>query len=1128
MKKMRLMAVLALAIPLFSGMRCPRSADATSAEGTSRIEQAARNEQVASTPIPSEMENGLSASDIFSLRSLYSSLNGYQYYHASSYDLDGGNLDGFYFDKQEGIAATTTMLDVNGPGVMTSFWAEGYADDTAKEVFHFYLDGELLFSAKHEDLFGGKVCPFVKPYVGIGGDYGGGCYFYVPLVFQKSLKITAEYLNYYNIDYVLLPSDAKVHPTSMSEGLLVPEYFSPSRDLAERCDGAIVDDGKISLNPGEGATLLQKEGDGLIQGFTLNVEGIADAKVRPASIAADGRFIKAGGNLSFRMDLRPDNEGCYLKYRVDAIWPNQVVGVYCDDQFVTEVDSGAANSDCRILDLVAKIPSSFTEGKSQVAIKLECVSVLGIDLPFFDVWMYSIVPGGSICTDYLDILNGSSESNHDFAVVSQNGSGSVNATLADPAYTADLSSYPFQTIDTLPQEQTGYYSNVVSMRLSVTGTSEVRLVRQAASKDDTSVNVWVDGKKVGAWNAFYDGSDKVGETSFTLPLGYVSGKTSVVVSFVPIAGSNNIASLRGYENGTLVDCLSVADGASHALDGVFSFASVKVNGVNSLSDAWEEAYEKMQSACDYDSLVLDSVLSVYTSGSDVPDICLPLSVLFNMGVYGFSAVNGYAQGMDENGLGYFYLPLPYEDGIRITLVREAGADGPLNCAFAYAYAGLGEDDGPILTLKSQIHQGISAYGTPLPWLTATGSGKLVGLQYNCAGPSSFAFLEGDEIINVDGNPSPVCNGTGTEDIFKSAWYFVDGKFSQGTVGMTWRDYPESGQARISAYRSFLTDQVIFRDGIEATIEHGPSNDTAGEHYCIAALYYSSSKSALHSLGTYSANGEDPDCVVVEGTATEGDIEGRLEGNAIGTGLYSPMRTLNGTSELRVRIPANNDGILIRRLYDLRDVDQKAEVYCDGSFVNVWMNKYPRGEESIARYDDFIIPASFTRGKGEITIDFVSSAGSLYEESEYGLFSLGYDFDPDYAMPDTDGDGIKDLYDEETIVKGTGLDCVYSYEEALAVKAFRKTSTLSEEQRQAALSLLPDKAIIDAFDLQFVDQGADYEFATGVGVRVLTRTNEKCSVVFFDEYGSMSVLSSRQEGSYAIFSACRGGSCLILA
>jgi hypothetical protein len=281
------------------------------------------------------------------------------------------------------------------------------------------------------------------------------------------------------------------------------------------------------------------------------------------------------------------------------------------------------------------------------------------------------------------------------------------------------------------------------------------------------------------------------------------------------------------------------------------------------------------------------------------------------------------------------------------------------------------------------------------------------------------------------------------------------------------------------------------------------------------------------LGTYSASGDNPDCLVVEGTSTDGSIEGRLEGNSIGTGVFSSMRLLTGRSELRVQIPESNDGIMIRRLYDLRDVDQKAEVYCDGMLVNVWANKFLRGEESIARYDDFIIPSSFTRGKGQITIDFVSLPGSLWEESEYELFALGYDFDPDYALPDTDGDGIKDRYDDETIVKGTGLDCVYSYEDALAVKAFRKTSTLSEKQKQEALALFAGKTVLDAFDLQFVDQGKDYEFVKNIGVRVLTQAGKKCNVVFFDKYGSMSVLASYQENDYTIFSACRGGSCLIV-
>lgn len=1078
--------------------------------------------------LPSAIQNELTVKDIFNIKSLYSSLDGYQCFHASSYDLDGGNQDGLFFEKQEDIASTATMLDVNGPGVMTSFWAAGYSEHVAKEVFHFYIDGQLLFSAKHEDLFGGKVAPFVKPYVGVNGDSGGGCYFYVPILFQKSLKITAEYLNYYNIDYVLLPSNSKIHSTTLNDGLILPSYFNSANGLADRCQGEINEGERLSLNPGETATLLDQGGNGIIEGFTLSVDGISDAKAKAACISATGRWVKAGGHISFNMDVRPDNEGCYLKYRIDAIWSNQVVDVYCDNIRVTTIDSGAGSSDYRIRDCVAKIPSEYTAGKSRVNIRLECLSTSGIDLPFFDVWLYSIIPGGSICSDFIDILNGSSEADHQFEIVGQNGSGSVNASLSDATFAVDLKNYPFQSIGALPAVETGYYSNVISMSVSVSGLADVQLRRQERSQQATSVAVWVGGKKVGTWNSYDDGSDKIRENSFTIPKEQVAGKTAVVLNFVPLTGSNNIASLFCYESGVLKDFVNVADDTTHSISGTLSFKSSAIDGVNSLSDSWEASYEQMKNACDYDSLVLDSVLTVFTSQNDIPDFSLPLSVLFNMGVYGFSKVEGYCQGMNEDGLGYFYLPMPYQDGIRIVLSRDSKASGALSCVFSYAEEKLDRYDSSLMTLKAQNHRGTSVEGTPLPWLSVTGSGKLVGLQYNCTGASSFDFLEGDEIISVDGNKSPMCNGTGTEDIFESAWYFVSGKFTQGMHGLTWKDYSGNNRARISAYRSYLTDQIVFRNGIEATIEHGASNTTSGEEYDITAFYYSNDKSAIHSLGTYSSSGDNPDCRVVSGTADEDEIAGRLEGNSIDVNFSHTMRCLNGKSELTIAIPASNNGIMIRRLYDLRNTEQKAEVYCDGAYINTWMNKYNRGERGILRYDDFIIPSEFTAGKTTITIDFVSVPGFLWEESDYQCFSLGYDFDPDYALQDTDGDGLADRYDDETIVKGVGLDLVYSYRDALEVKAYRKSASLTESQKSAVLSLCPNTDIIDSFDVELLCNGMDYVFPSPIGIRSAVGNLTRCTVIFIDTDGSINIQSNRTKDGFTIFSARQGGRYLVLA
>ena len=39
-----------------------------------------------------------------------------------------------------------------------------------------------------------------------------------------------------------------------------------------------------------------------------------------------------------------------------------------------------------------------------------------------------------------------------------------------------------------------------------------------------------------------------------------------------------------------------------------------------------------------------------------------------------------------------------------------------------------------------------------------------------------AFLEGDEMIYVDGEKEAAIKGTGTEDYFNSGWYFNQGEY----------------------------------------------------------------------------------------------------------------------------------------------------------------------------------------------------------------------------------------------------------------------------------------------------------------------------------------------------------------
>jgi hypothetical protein len=67
-------------------------------------------------------------------------------------------------------------------------------------------------------------------------------------------------------------------------------------------------------------------------------------------------------------------------------------------------------------------------------------------------------------------------------------------------------------------------------------------------------------------------------------------------------------------------------------------------------------------------------------------------------------------------------------------------------------------------------------------------------------------------------------------------------------------------------------------------------------------------------------------------------------------------------------------------------NQNADVYVDGARVGTW---YRAGSNSARwRDDDFIIPASLTKGKNQITIRvaFISS-DSDWNEFTYWLYSL---------------------------------------------------------------------------------------------------------------------------------------------
>jgi hypothetical protein len=106
------------------------------------------------------------------------------------------------------------------------------------------------------------------------------------------------------------------------------------------------------------------------------------------------------------------------------------------------------------------------------------------------------------------------------------------------------------------------------------------------------------------------------------------------------------------------------------------------------------------------------------------------------------------------------------------------------------------------------------------------------------------FLEGNEMVYVDGETTPSIEGTGTEDYFSSGWYFDRGLYSAPYHGVVIKDETRS---RVSAYRWHIEDAIPFTKSIRFTIEHGSGNAVTADYSSVAYYYLAGPSPAPHPL-----------------------------------------------------------------------------------------------------------------------------------------------------------------------------------------------------------------------------------------------------------------------------------------
>lgn len=207
----------------------------------------------------------------------------------------------------------------------------------------------------------------------------------------------------------------------------------------------------------------------------------------------------------------------------------------------------------------------------------------------------------------------------------------------------------------------------------------------------------------------------------------------------------------------------------------------------------------------------------------VRTIDAPLGVLFNLSHRQPAApIASTAIGTPVEGNTLILaFPMPVAQSLTVSLERF-GRGGLESVEATIAHEPL--KSAPKYRLCAQYFSQISVAKQPMTLLNVTGEGIFVGTNLSVNGleqHKTFAFLEGNEQIYIDGDTRPTIEGTGTEDYFNNAWYFEAGEKTHLFHGVTFKQ--DRNPPTVDCYRYLISDCVPFQKSLRFDLQHGSRN-----------------------------------------------------------------------------------------------------------------------------------------------------------------------------------------------------------------------------------------------------------------------------------------------------------------
>lgn len=347
---------------------------------------------------------------------------------------------------------------------------------------------------------------------------------------------------------------------------------------------------------------------------------------------------------------------------------------------------------------------------------------------------------------------------------------------------------------------------------------------------------------------------------------------------------------------------------------------------------------------------------------------LPLQAFFSQNTFGQVPLDSMQSALfhadpDRKFL-WTQLPIPLHEGESLVL-RNA----PLDLQVGKMTANLPEN---APHWDPQWHDQVSPgsrFHSTMTFYESTGQTSLVHLFVSVAAHTR-RWLEGDEMIRVDGLSSPFQLGTGTEDYFNGGWYFY-GRHTNPLTGLVHFGAQWSrDDFEFSMYRHHVTDPIIGRWGIRFGMESGDEGDFGGARYRTLAWAYRwterdvATRDAILSTRIVSSVGPLPLSLPLVASP---DAEAH---SSVQTGY---VRSYRGVIELRALAPDRARFVVIRRILDGSNCQQVARVHVvgDASSESVWSFNQCNTSRRFAE-DEIVLPITLQVGVHEVTVQIDSS------------------------------------------------------------------------------------------------------------------------------------------------------------